>query len=73
VKIPCKDKNTWTQPGRFYYGIDDEKSQQLWIDATVELLTNPEKRTELAINGANWARQFAWPRIAARWHDVLQR
>ncbi len=73
VKIPCNDKNTWTQPGRFYYGIDDEKSQQLWIDATVELLTNPEKRSELALNGANWARQFAWPRIASRWHDVLQR
>ena len=62
VKIPCKDKGD---------GIDDQEAQQLWIDSTVELLINPDKRSELAIKGADWARQFSWPRIAARWHDIL--
>jgi glycosyltransferase involved in cell wall biosynthesis len=63
IKIPCKDKAC---------GIDDQDARQLWIDSTVELLTNADKRSELAIKGADWARQFSWPRIAARWHDILR-
>jgi glycosyltransferase involved in cell wall biosynthesis len=63
VKVPSKDKAS---------GIDDQEAQQLWIDSTVELLINPDKRSELAIKGADWARQFSWPRIAARWHDILR-
>jgi hypothetical protein len=44
----------------------------LWINATVDLLTNPAQTSELAVNGAARVRQFARPQIAARWHDVLR-
>jgi hypothetical protein len=43
----------------------------LWINATVDLPTNPAKTSELAVNGAARVR-FARPQIAARWHDVLR-
>jgi glycosyltransferase involved in cell wall biosynthesis len=72
VKIPCKEADAWKQPGRFHFGIQDAASQQSWTDATVDLLTNSTKRGELAAQGAAWARQFSWPRIAARWDEVLR-
>jgi glycosyltransferase involved in cell wall biosynthesis len=72
IKIPCKETDAWKEPGRFHFGIEDAATQRSWIDATVDLLTNPAKRTELAAQGASWARQFAWSRIAARWNDVLR-
>jgi glycosyltransferase involved in cell wall biosynthesis len=71
VTIPCKEKDTAKQLRRWYFGVEDEASQRLWVDATVELLTNSAKRAELAAGGKNWARQFAWPQIAARWHEIL--
>jgi len=43
----------------------------LWVDVTVYLLTKHDKRSELAVQGASWARQFGWPQVAARWHDIL--
>jgi hypothetical protein len=55
-----------------HFGIADEAPRQLRIDATVDLLTNPAKRSELAVHGAARARQFARRRIAARWHDILR-
>jgi glycosyltransferase involved in cell wall biosynthesis len=59
-------------PERAYHGIEDETTQRLWIDATVDLLNNPEKQAQLARQGAEWARQFSWPRIAARWDEILR-
>ena len=55
----------------FRFEIADEAPQQLWIDAIVDLLTNP-KTSELAVNGAARLRQCARPRIAVRRHDVLR-
>jgi glycosyltransferase involved in cell wall biosynthesis len=69
IKVPCKQTNTSSD--RFHYGIQDAETQQLWVDATVDLLTTPEKRMALAEQGARWARQFAWPQIALRWHEIL--
>ena len=67
VKLPCKQSRE-----RQRYGIEDEETQRHWIDATVDLLNNPRKRAELAAGGMEWARQFSWPRIAARWDEVLR-
>src|SRR5262249_32091857 len=61
-----------TMQQRTYHGIEDEATQRLWIDATVDLLNNPEKRAQLAKQGAKWARQFSWSRIAARWDEILR-
>jgi len=72
VRIPCKKPGIWNQPGRAYYGIEDSDAQRLWVDATVDLLLNPAKRSELAIGGMNWAREFSWPKVAARWNDILR-
>ncbi len=71
VKIPCHETDAWKEPGRFHFGIEDETTQQLSIDAVVDLLTNPAKRSELAARGTAWAREFSWPQIAARWHEIL--
>jgi glycosyltransferase involved in cell wall biosynthesis len=71
IKVPCVKTNIWKQGGRFHLGIENVETQRLWVDATVDLLTNPAKRSELAVQGASWARQFGWPQIAARWHHVL--
>jgi glycosyltransferase involved in cell wall biosynthesis len=72
IKIPCKEPGVWGRSSRLHFGIEDEGAQQAWIDATVELLTYPAKRTELASGGIVWARQFAWPNIAARWDEILR-
>jgi glycosyltransferase involved in cell wall biosynthesis len=72
IKIPYTHANTRNQPGRFHFGIEDETAQRLWIDATVDLLNSPEKTAQLAVQGASWARQFAWPQIAACWHEILK-
>ncbi len=72
IKIPCKRINTVNSSDRFSYGIEDPEAQRLWIDATVDLLTNPEKRIVLAEQGTKWARQFSWPAIAARWDQILR-
>jgi|GEM_PF-1903307 len=72
TKIPCEARDAWRRPGRFHFGIEDEAVQRSWVDAAVDLLTNPAQRSGLGMQGAAWARQFAWPQIAARWHEVLQ-
>ncbi len=72
MKVPVAKRNLWTEGNRFHFGIDDAASQRLWIDATVHLLTSPTERSELAAQGASWARQFAWPSIGARWDDFLR-
>jgi len=71
IKVPCVKRNIGKQDGRFHLGIENVEAQRLWVDVTVDLLTNPAKRSELAVQGASWARQFGWPQIAARWHDIL--
>jgi glycosyltransferase involved in cell wall biosynthesis len=71
IKVPCVKRNIGNQDGRFHLGIENVEAQRLWVDVTVDLLTNPAKRSELAVQGASWARQFGWPQIAARWHDIL--
>jgi glycosyltransferase involved in cell wall biosynthesis len=72
IKIPCKRTDTANSSDRFSYGIEDPETQRLWVDATIDLLTNPEKRMALAEQGTKWARQFSWPAIAARWNQILR-
>ena len=67
VKLPSNTKQE-----RAYHGIEDEPSQRLWVEATVDLLKHPDRRAELGRQGAQWARQFAWPQIAARWDEILR-
>lgn len=71
IKVPCPDRDGWKQGRRFHLGIESADAQQLWVDMIVDLLANPAQRAELAAQGAHWARQFGWPQIAARWHEIL--
>ncbi len=71
IKVPCKPADPSNQAQRFHRGVEDPESQRMWVDATVDLLTNTQKRAEFATRGEKWARQFGWPQIAARWHDIL--
>src|SRR6266571_5274549 len=71
IKVPCVKRNIGKPDGRFHLGMENVEAQRLWVDVTVDLLTNPAKRSEIAIQGASWARQFGWPQIAARWHNIL--
>jgi glycosyltransferase involved in cell wall biosynthesis len=71
IKVPCANRDGWKQGRRFHLGIESADAQQLWVDMIVDLLANPAKRAELAAQGAHWARQFGWPQIAARWHEIL--
>jgi glycosyltransferase involved in cell wall biosynthesis len=72
VKVPCKQPAPPVRSDRFYYGIEDPDTQRRWVDAVVDLLNSPERCTELGKKGTQWARQFEWPQIAARWHEILQ-
>jgi glycosyltransferase involved in cell wall biosynthesis len=72
LKIPCTNTADWMRPDRYPYGVEDPEVQRMWVDATVDLLTNPAKRLELAARGASWARQFGWPQTAGRWDEVLR-
>ena len=55
-----------------HFEIADEAPRQLRIDVTVDLPTDPAKRSELAVHGAARARQSARRGIAARWHEILK-
>jgi glycosyltransferase involved in cell wall biosynthesis len=72
VKIAAPKRDIWNQGARFQFGIEDPQMQRSWVDATVELLTDAAKRSRLAAEGSQWARQFGWPQIAARWDAVLR-
>jgi glycosyltransferase involved in cell wall biosynthesis len=72
VKVPSPKRNIWEQSNRFHFGVENLESQRLWVDAVVDLLTNPTKRAEFSAKGAAWAHQFAWPEIAARWNAILR-
>jgi glycosyltransferase involved in cell wall biosynthesis len=72
VKVPAPKRDIWNQGSRFHFGLEDPKAQRLWVDAAVTLLKDPAKRAEVGAQGAAWARQFAWPQIAARWDAVLR-
>jgi len=65
-----KTKETWCRPSQFHFGLEDEYSQQEWIDLCIKALQS----RELSDNGAQmkaWPRQFEWQKIARRWNDVL--
>jgi glycosyltransferase involved in cell wall biosynthesis len=72
VKVPSPKRNIWEQSNRFHFGVENLESQRLWVDAVVDLLTNPTKRAEFSAKGVAWAHQFAWPEIAARWNAILR-
>lgn len=67
VKIHSKlTKDTW---GKYpTHGIRDKETQDLWVDAVVKQLQTPiEDRTEMK----NWARKFAWDKIATQWIKTI--
>ncbi len=73
VRVPTAKRDIWNQGTRFHFGIQDPEAQRLWIEAVVDLIVNQPKRAELGAGAKNWARQFSWPHVAARWHEVLSR
>ena len=65
----AKTKDTWNRPGQFHYGLEDEYSQQEWVDLCVKAL-----RSEGRNDGAEmreWSRQFEWNKIATKWNEIL--
>lgn len=75
VKIhSTKDKDTWSKPYQFHFGIEDEDAQESWVGAMVSsLMVNRTK--ELRIGNWDgldeWRADFEWSKIAARWNEIL--
>ena len=61
-----KTKDNWARPYKFAYGIEDETTQQEWVDSVVEQLQNPVKDVSEMIE---WADKFEWSKISKQWFE----
>lgn len=61
-----KDKTNWNRPYQFHFGLEDEKKQQEFVDAVCEVLTKNNTQRDAM---HQWAEQFNWDKIAARWAE----
>ena len=64
-----KTKDNWNPPYVFHFGCNDEKEQQILIDATVAQLTKPKVMDVDKLK--EWAEALSWPKIAERWNKEL--
>ena len=64
-----KTKDTWNRPDQIHFGLEDEHSQQEWVDLCIKALQSGAPSDGAAMK--KWSRQFEWNRIAAQWNDVL--
>lgn len=73
IRIPLRGDNPLRDAsGLTCGGIKDPATQAAWVDAVVDLLRNPDRRRRLAQDGADWARQWDWAAVAARWDAILR-
>lgn len=65
VKIHSnKTSDNWSLPGKWSFGIEDEKMKQEWVDAVVEQLQKPlDDRKEMK----ELMKQYSWDLIANKW------
>lgn len=70
VKIHSnKDKDTWSKPYQFHFGLEDEFAQDQWVGYMVDLLKGD---TTCDFDGLEeWRSEFDWENIAARWNEIL--
>lgn len=61
-----KTKDTWNRPYQFHFGLEDETAQAAWVEAAVQALEAPLKLKRVDMY------QFEWPKIAAKWDDILK-
>lgn len=66
--LSSKTKDNWNRPYQFFFGLEGEKAQALWVDRVVYALEHPY-HNEAEMN--EWSHQFEWPKIAAKWHKEL--
>jgi glycosyltransferase involved in cell wall biosynthesis len=84
VKVALAGPKSGYETSRFFFGIEDEQAQQEWVDAVVANLTNhwdetaqprfrdTMYRVDEARSIDQWVRQLEWPKVAARWHEILE-
>lgn len=66
--ISFKNNDTWTKPGKWTFGIEDEKTKEDWVDAVVKQLQKPVgDRSEMQ----EWATDFTWDKIAQQWNEQI--
>lgn len=63
-----KKANEWNKPYQFHFGLEDKEAQQQWIEAVVKQLNRPTYNLNTL---EEWSHQFEWPKIAARWNELL--
>jgi glycosyltransferase involved in cell wall biosynthesis len=64
-----KTKETWNKPYQFHFGLEGQAAQHDWVEAMVEVLKGNRWNESVT---RQWSHQFEWPRIAARWNDILK-
>lgn len=69
-----KTQKTWNRPYQFFFGLEDEAAQEHWVDGVVTALhaSTVSSRKSDTKNMNEWSHQFEWPKIAARWDDILK-
>ncbi len=69
VKVHSKKtKDDWNKPYQFHFGIEDEETQNKWVEAVVDELLSPLPDTAKM---KEWARKFSWDLIADNWIKIL--
>lgn len=68
VKIPSRREVKGWAKDRYAFGVEDEQSQNEWVDACVKQLKTPiGDRSDMK----NWAHKFEWNKIAELWNKEL--
>lgn len=63
-----KTKDNWSKPYQFHFGLEDDDAQQEWVDRIIEALNGPRWSGNLE---REKAQQYAWPKIASHWNELL--
>lgn len=59
-----KTKENWCRDFQFSFGIEDEATQNAWVDAVVKQLLSPQTNVH---EMKEWTKKFAWDLIADQW------
>jgi glycosyltransferase involved in cell wall biosynthesis len=63
-----KNKDNWSMPYQFTFGLTDREGQDQWVDACVSALQ--EKADIKAMT--KWAKRFSWDVVAREWGIIEQ-
>jgi glycosyltransferase involved in cell wall biosynthesis len=66
-----KDKDSWSRPYQFHFGLEDEEAQDEWVDWMVKLLEEGPRPEDYWRDLPEWREKYRWENVASRWNEIL--